>query len=107
MAGTGQLLTSFSQRVAETGYESVSVSDDGQWIAFISNGDLSGQNHDRSYEVFVMRADGTQLTQLSNDPAVNGGSVIAVAMAGGASKVAFFANTNPLGGNPNHIRRST
>ena len=103
VAGTGQLLTSFSQGVAETGYESVSVSDDGQWIAFISNGDLSGQNHDRSYEVFVMRADGTQLTQLSNDPAVNGGSVIAVAMAGGASKVAFFANTNPLGGNPNHI----
>lgn len=78
----------------------VSVSDDGQWLAFPSVADPLGTNHDRSAELFVMRPDGTGLAQLTNDPSVTAGSVGAVAIAGSANRVAFVANTNPLGTNP-------
>lgn len=80
----------------------VSVSDDGQWLAFPSPSDLTGQNHDQSIELFVMRTDGTQLMQVTNDPAVNGGSVTMVAMAGNGSRIAFLSNCDPLGTNSTH-----
>ncbi len=80
----------------------VGVSDDGQLLAFVSGANLSGANHDESAELFVVRRDGTGLLQLSSDPAVNAGSVSALALAGDGSVVAFVANTDPLGSNPNH-----
>lgn len=80
----------------------VSVSDDGQWLAFPSPSDLTGQNHDQSIELFVMRSDGSQLLQLSNDPAPNAGSVTLVALSGNATRVAFLSNSDPLGSNPQH-----
>lgn len=78
----------------------VSVSDDGTWLAFPSPADPLGTNHDRGIELFVMRSDGTQLAQLTNDPAPNGGSVGSVAISGNGSRIAFTSNTNPLGTNP-------
>lgn len=85
------------------GASSVSVSDDGQWVAFVSHGDLLDQNHDESAELFVMRADGSQLAQLTNDPAVNASAVLAAEIAGSANRVIFTANTDPLGANANHV----
>ena len=80
----------------------VSVSDDGRYLAFPSPANLTGGNHDESVELHVLdRATGT-ITQLTSDPAPNAGSVSLVAMAGNGSRVAFLANTDPLGTNPQH-----
>lgn len=81
------------------GVSGVSVSDDGQWLAFVSRADLIGQNHDESPELYVMRSNGTQLAQLTNDPALNAGDVVAAQISGSGNRVAFTANTNPLGAN--------
>jgi Tol biopolymer transport system component len=78
----------------------VSVSDDGEWLAFVSPANLTGDNPDESLELFVMRANGTETTQLTDDPAPNAGSVGAVAISGDGSRVVFVANTDPLGTNP-------
>src|SRR6185436_5302468 len=64
---------------------------------------LTGLNHDESPEAFVMLSDGTQITQVSNDSAVNAYSVLSVAISGNGSKVAFVADTNPFGTNNDHI----
>ncbi|RMG42578.1 MAG: hypothetical protein D6718_13730 [Acidobacteria bacterium] len=81
----------------------VSVSDDGQWVAFASPADLTGSNHDQSAELFVMRSDGTGLVQLTSDPAVNGGSVTAAMISGDGSRIAFVSNSDPLGENPQGV----
>ena len=78
----------------------VSVSDDGEWLAFTSPSDLTGNNPDQSLELFVMRSDGTQMTQLTDDPAPDAGSVGTIALSGDGSRIAFVANTDPLGTNP-------
>lgn len=77
----------------------VSVTDDGTWLAFSSPADPLGTNQDRSPELFVMRTDGTQITQLTNDAAPNAGSVGSVAISGDGSRVVFTSNTDPLGTN--------
>ena len=97
-AGTATQLTASLE-----GVSSVSVSDDGQWLAFLSRADLVGQNHDESAELYVMRSDGSQLAQLTNDPAPNAGDVLSAQIAGSANRVVFAANTNPVGGNPQHL----
>ena len=81
--GAGQQVTSFPKGVSDLP-GTVSVSDDGQWLAFVSRSDPVGQNHDASPELFVMRPDGSGLAQRTNDPALNAGSVSAVAQIGRA-----------------------
>ncbi len=81
----------------------VSVSDDGQWLAFVSPADLVGSNHDESPELYVMASNGTGIAQLTDHPAPNAGSVGAIAMSGDGARVAFVANTDPLGTNPQHL----
>lgn len=80
----------------------VSVTDDGVWLAFPSPLDLAGQNHDQSTEVFVMRNDGTSITQLTSDPAPNAGNVSSVFIAGGGTKVLFVSDCDYLGTNAAH-----
>ena len=99
VTGAGEKLTDFLPGTAAF----VSVSDDGQWIAFTSPADLVGRNHDMSPELYVMKADGSEIRQLTDDPAPNAGSVTAVALAGGASRVAFVSNCDYLGENPDHL----
>ncbi len=96
VTGAGTQVTSTARGVTPL----VSVSDDGVWLAFVSPSDLTGGNHDLSPELYVMQSNGTQLTQLTSDPAVNAGSVSAATIAGNGLKIAFVANTNPLGTNP-------
>ncbi len=81
----------------------VSLSDDGVWLAFASPADLLGDNHDQSAELFVMQSDGSALSQLTSDPAVNAGSVSAVVISGDGSRVLFIANTDPLGSNASNL----
>jgi Tol biopolymer transport system component len=81
----------------------VSASDDGEWLAFPSFADLTGENHDRSPELFLLATDGSQTRQLTDEPAPNGGSVTQAAIAGDGQRVAFVANTDPLGQNPENL----
>ncbi len=100
---TGAVVTVLS---AEDGVTTgVSVSDDGGMLAFASPADLLGTNHDRSVELFVAAADGSSVTQLTSDPSPVAGSVGAVALSGDGSRVAFVANTDPLGQNPAHVQQ--
>lgn len=98
VTGAGTPITSQPRGVSPA----VSVSDDGQWLALVSPGDLIGSNHDLSAELFVMRRDGTAVTQLTNESAVNGGSVAAAVLSGNGNLIAFLANTDPLGTNSSH-----
>jgi Tol biopolymer transport system component len=79
---------------------SVAVSDDGLWVAFVSRSNPLGTNSDGSPELFAVRDDGTNLSQLTNDPAPNAGSVIRIAMDGPGDRLAFVSRSNPLGTNP-------
>lgn len=81
----------------------LSVTDDGRYLAFPSPADLTGGNHDEGAELFVLDRSNGQITQLTNDPAPNSGSVSAVAIAGSGNRIAFVANTDPLGTNPNNL----
>src|SRR5262245_51198103 len=48
--GAGQQITTFTKGVSDQP-ETLSVSDDGQWLAFVSKSDPVGQNHDASAEI--------------------------------------------------------
>ncbi len=95
VTGVGSQVTSFAQ-----GVESVSVGDDGSWLAFVSCSNPAGSNHDGSTELFVMEPDGTDLAPLTNDPAVDAGTVSSALLSGSGSRAVFVANTDPLGTNP-------
>jgi hypothetical protein len=77
------------------------MSHDGQWVACNGNADPTGENADHSGEVFVVRSDGTGLTQLSHEsnPAyrVNGDCFSA-----DGQKVAWASTSDYLGTNPDH-----
>ena len=94
-SGAGAQLTSFP-----AGVRQVSVSDDDQWLAFVSTGDLTGGNHDRSSELFVMKTDGTSLTQLTNDTSLAGDGVLTAMISGSGNRIAFISDADPIGTNP-------
>lgn len=96
VTGAGTPITSRPEGVAA----GVSVSDDGQWLAFASPADLTGQNYDRSTELYVMRSDGTGIVQLTNDSSPTAGSVGSVVLSGSGLKILFSANLDPFGTNP-------
>ncbi|HXV75332.1 MAG TPA: hypothetical protein VD788_03370 [Candidatus Polarisedimenticolaceae bacterium] len=83
---------------------SVAVSADGEWLAFVSPADLTGQNHDEGLEIFVIQPDGSGLAQLTNHvgPA-NTSWIYRVAISGNGDRVAFIADTDPLGANPDRV----
>ena len=81
------------------GQWSVSVSNDDQWVAFLSRDNPTGQNADRSGEVFVMKRDGTSLQQITNHPGAGTGEPLMLALAGGGTKVVFASTANLTGGN--------
>jgi len=106
-SGTGWQVTDFERGVAfEHSYfyytvsSFLSVSDDGEWLAFVSCSDLAGSNHDASAELYAMKPDGSGIVQLTNDPAVDTGTVYSAMISGSGNRVAFVANTDPLGTNP-------
>jgi len=101
--GAATRLTSLDQGVSpRLDARTVSVSDDGHWIAFIAPADPLGTNHDLSEEVFVISSDGTGLTQLTSDPTVPAGSVWSLAISGNGSRIVFVSNSDLTGANPDH-----
>ena len=111
-SGLGSMLTEIADGVSwlprwwEEESPSVSVSDDGAWIAFVSPADLTGQNHDESLEIFVMAPDGSNLSQITNHSGpANTSWVYTLAMAGSGNRIAIIADTDPLGSNPDRRRQ--
>ena len=100
VTGTGTPMTDF-----EEGVESVSVSDDGSWLAFVTRADLLGTNHDESPELYVMHPDGTGLAQLTSEsflPLRNRG-VRGAVISGSGNRIAFVGRMNPFGTNPDYV----
>jgi len=102
--GVGTPLTSFTSSLTHFRHN-LSVSDDGQKLAFISDGDLvPGQNGNRTPEVFVVNRDGSALSQLTNDSSAPG-TVSRLALAGSGNRVAFASTSDPTGSNPSRIQQ--
>jgi Tol biopolymer transport system component len=99
VTGAGTPITDF-----EEGVVSVSVSDDGSWLAFVSAADLLGTNHDESPELYVMHPDGTGLVQLTSESFSpnKGRGVRSAVISGSANRIAFVGRINPLGANPTY-----
>jgi Tol biopolymer transport system component len=96
--GAGTLLTQY-----RGGTEGVSVSDDGQWLAFSSTGDLiHTRNADRSHEIFVVRSDGSGIKQITSDSTPNGGSSTLPMISGDGNWI-VFVSTSDFGSNPGHL----
>ncbi|HJQ97555.1 MAG TPA: hypothetical protein VJ826_04520 [Candidatus Polarisedimenticolaceae bacterium] len=96
-SGIGTPITDY-----EEGVESVSVSDDGTWLAFVTAADLVGTNHDESTELYVMHPDGTGLAQLtfSTVPPLETRGIRAAVISGSGNRIAFMGDVNLLGTNP-------
>jgi len=96
-SGLGTPITDY-----EEGVETVSVSDDGTWLAFVTAADLLGTNHDESTEIYVMHPDGTGLAQLTftTVPPVESRGIRTAVISGSGNRIAFLGDINPLGTNP-------
>src|SRR5262245_53090779 len=100
--GTGTQLTSFTEPLTHVRHN-LAVSEDGQWLAFISHGDqVPGENGNRSSEVFVLNRTTLQLTQITHDDATIPGQATRVALSGDGNRVAFASSSNLTGNNPQH-----
>src|SRR5262249_30104902 len=99
--GAGQQITNFPKGVSNRSL-AVSVSDDGQWIAFTSRADPVSQNHGDSSEIFLIHPDGSGIVQLTNDPSLSAVGMDAVVLSGSANRVVFLSRANPLGTNPSN-----
>jgi Tol biopolymer transport system component len=105
VTGVATQISSFPASLSHVRHN-LTVTDDGQWLAFISSGDLvPGQNGDRSDEAFAMKRDGTSLTQLTHISGPNAGSVTRIAMSGASNRVAFVTSANINGGNPQRAQQ--
>jgi hypothetical protein len=99
--GAGAQLTSFHDGVLPG---DVSVSDDGGILVFASNADPTGENPDRSQELFRVDRDGGDLAQLTHGE-IGGGEIFSYRVAGGGGSVALAASFDYLGKNPEHAGR--
>jgi Tol biopolymer transport system component len=101
----GSQLTSFADGV-NWHARSVSVTDDGQWLAFASTADLTHQNHDESLEIFVMKSDGSRITQLTDIAGPEAGSIAALQISGSGNRVAFISDIDLVGANPKRMHQT-
>ena len=100
--GVGTQLTTFTEPLTHLRHN-LAVSEDGQWLAFVSHGDqVPGQNGNRSSEVFVLNRATMQLIQVTHDNSTQPGQVTRVALSGDGSRIAFASSSNLTGGNPQH-----
>ncbi len=100
----GTRVTSFAQGVAPgTGYDGVSVSDDGEWILVPSLGDPLGTNHDRSLEVFVVDRNGAPVRQVTNDPGPGAESTLHARLSGNGARIVLLTSSDLAGLNPGRV----
>lgn len=75
------------------------VAADGQRIVFVSDANPTGENPAHRYELFVVGADGTGLTQLTPSSGSGLGAQTTPAISGDGSKIVFQSAGNYAGGN--------
>jgi Tol biopolymer transport system component len=80
----------------------VSISDDGEWIVFASAADPVQENGDGTIELFLMRSDGSDITQLTDDDTLGDGRPECPMISGSGNRVLFYGNHDPTGTNPDH-----
>jgi Tol biopolymer transport system component len=76
------------------------IAANGAWVAFPSSADLTGQNADGSFEIFLLELATGIFTQLSNDPV----GTVFVAINGNGSRVVFASAADLTGGNADGSR---
>ncbi|HKR58249.1 MAG TPA: lamin tail domain-containing protein, partial [Pyrinomonadaceae bacterium] len=79
-----------TDRVANGNFQPT-ISDNGRYIAFCSNRDLTSQNSDHNFEVFVFDTHNSSFTQLTNTLNVPGAS--AAKISGNGNTIAFLRDT--------------
>lgn len=72
-----------------------SISDDGRLIAFTSNRDLTGENPDGNFEIFIYETATSRFVQLTNTSGAAGGRD--AKLSGDGSHVAFVRENSPAG----------
>ncbi|HEX6851978.1 MAG TPA: hypothetical protein VF139_11295 [Candidatus Polarisedimenticolaceae bacterium] len=80
----------------------VSVSDDGLWLAFLSRENLTGQNADRNVELFLMKADGSVLRQLTATTDALA-KISRFAISGDGARVVFLSDGELTVANPDRM----
>lgn len=68
-----------------------SISDDGRYLVFSSNRDLTSQNADRNFEIFIFDTNELTLTQLTNSSGVTGASNAKI--SGNGTSIAYVRET--------------
>lgn len=81
---------------------------EGSLVAFSANGDLTGQNPDGSFEVFVHDVATGQTTQVTDGAGcdsgamgVNGDRGLSISEDG--ARIVYLSTCDPVGGNPSHL----
>ena len=77
------------------------MSDDGNRIAFHSNGNVGARGGGSENEVYLYDVGGDQFTQITTSEAA-GRESLAADISGDGQFVAFLSNNDPLGQNPDH-----
>jgi len=86
-----------------------SLAREGSLIAFAANGDLTGQNPDGSFEVFLRDIGTGQLTQVTNGVGCDSGTIGKDGIEGPSisedgTRIAFASNCDLTGGNPQRLQ---
>ena len=97
-SGTRTQVTSFAGGVNSA----VTITDDGQTIAFDSTADPIGQNPDRGSELFLIQSDGSGLVQLTSSTSYADGDVWSPVISGSGNRVLFLGTIDPFSTNPDH-----
>jgi len=79
-------------------WSTVSVSDDGQWVAFVSSADPMGQNLDGGFEIFLASVDGSMVRQMTDRP--SDAAKPYPLLTGSANRLLYRDTIDPLGTNP-------
>lgn len=81
---------------------------EGSLVAFSANGDLTGQNPDESFEVFVYDVATGQTTQVTDGAGCNSGAMgvggdHGLSISEDGTRVVYLSTCDPVGGNPSHL----
>ena len=79
-----------ADRISEGNFQP-SISDDGGYVAFSSNRDLTGQNIDLNFEIFIYDTTSATLSQFTNTSDVAGAS--AAKISGNGNSIAYVRET--------------
>ncbi|HYG82214.1 MAG TPA: lamin tail domain-containing protein, partial [Pyrinomonadaceae bacterium] len=82
-----------SRRASDGNYQP-SLSDDGRYVAFSSNRNLTGQNSDGNFEIFVFDATANSFSQLTNT--AGGVGATDAKISGNGARIAYIRDSSAL-----------